>query len=236
MSRTATLPAVEMVFVRHGEPAWGIDGISQPDPLLTELGREQAHRAAKRIASDPIPTTEILVSGAQRALQTAEPIAQATGVDPVVVPDLTEIRMPDWDGQLEETVQRIFLEARSRPAEEWWDGLEGGESFRDFHARVTSRLVRLLGERGIVPDTHRQMWRIERGDIGRIVVVAHGGTNAVALGWLLGVEATPWEWERFVLGHASFARVKAVPLAGAHVFSLRTFNDCEHLDDDMRTR
>jgi probable phosphoglycerate mutase len=227
---------VEIVFVRHGEPAWAIDGLSQPDPALTELGFEQAHRAAKRLASDRVPTSEILVSTAQRAVQTADPIAGAIGIEPTTVAELTEIRMPNWDGQLEETVQRIFREARDRPAADWWEGLDGGESFRDFHARVTASLLRLLGERNVVPDTHRQMWRIEGRDVGRIVIVAHGGTNAVALGWLLGVEPTPWEWERFVLGHASFARLKAVPLAGGHVFSLRTFNDCEHLDPEMRTR
>ena len=67
-------------------------------------------------------------------------------------------------------------------------------------------------------------------------VVAHGGTNAVALGFLLGLDPTPWEWERFVLGHASIASVRSVSLAGGHVFSLRAFNDQEHLPGDLRSR
>jgi probable phosphoglycerate mutase len=70
----------------------------------------------------------------------------------------------------------------------------------------------------------------------RIAFVAHAGTNAVAIGLLLGIPPTPWEWERFILYHASFARLRTIPLAGAHVFSLRTFNDREHLDADLRTR
>ena len=62
------------------------------------------------------------------------------------------------------------------------------------------------------------------------------GTNAVAIGFLLGVAPTPWEWERFILYHASMARIRAIPLAGEYVWSLRTFNDREHLPHGQRTR
>jgi probable phosphoglycerate mutase len=94
----------------------------------------------------------------------------------------------------------------------------------------------LLADRGITVDPERKhLWHVE-DDSPRIAIVAHGGTNAVALTYLLGVDPTPWEWERFILHHASFARVRAIPLAGAHVFSLRAFNDREHLPLPMRTR
>jgi probable phosphoglycerate mutase len=134
-------------------------------------------------------------------------------------------------------VQRAFSEARARPPEEWWDGLTGGESFRDFHVRVTNAIRRILGDRGITPDADGRphLWD-NAGGRGRVAVVAHAGTNSVALTFLLGVEPTPWEWERFVLGHASIARVRAVPLAGDHVFSLRSFNDQQHLPPDLRSR
>ena len=145
--------------------------------------------------------------------------------------------MPDWTGKPEMEVQRIFRDSRERPPEDWWDGLQDGESFRAFHTRVTDAMQRILAERSVTPDPsgHRHLWRVET-DPRRIVIVAHGGTNAVALGWLLGVEPTPWEWERFILGHASLARLRAIPLAGGHVFSLRAFNDREHLAVSMRTR
>ena len=226
---------MELIFVRHGQPAWTVDGLSDPDPHLTDLGREQAKRVAERLGSSPKPITELLVSPALRSRQTAEPIAAATGVDPVTVDDLVEMMLPEWRGEPEEAVQRIFAESRLRPPEAWWDGIEGGESFRDFHVRVSSAIGSILAERGVVPDPgRRQLWR-HAGDHRRIAVVAHGGTNSVALTWLLGVEPTPWEWERFVLAHASIARIRAVPLAGAHVFSLRAFNDQEHLPHDRRS-
>src|SRR5262249_21931636 len=154
------------------------------------------------------PITELLVSPALRAQQTAAPLASALGLTPVTVDDLVEMRLPNWNGEPEQTVRRIFEESRHRPPEAWWDGLAGGETFRAFHDRVTSAIARILAERSVRPDDQgrRHLWHVE-GPGRRIAVVAHGGTNAVALGYLLGVEPTPWEWERFVLGHASIARV-----------------------------
>lgn len=226
---------MELILIRHGQPAWSVDGWSQVDPHLTELGRRQAMLAAERLAAER-PLTELLASPANRSQETAEPISTKTGLDIVTVDEIVEIRMPDWSGELEETVQRIFSDARHRDPDDWWDGLPGGESFRDFHDRVTAALRRLLAERGITPDAgRRHLWHVE-DDSHRIAIVAHGGTNAVALTHLLGAEPTPWEWERFILYHASFARLRAIPLAGEHVFSLRTFNDREHLSPDLRTR
>ncbi len=228
---------MEFVFVRHGQPEWSRDGITRPDPNLTELGRSQAKLAAARLTSSERPITEILVSPATRSQETAIPLAEATGLEPVTIPDLLEIQMPNWEGEFEETVQRIFTQARGRPPEEWWEGLTGGESFRAFHHRVTRCVQSILATRGISPDAFQRphLWDNAGGD-GRVVVVAHGGTNSVALTFLLGVDPTPWEWERFVLGHASIARVRTIELAGAHVFSLRAFNDQEHLPTDMRSR
>jgi probable phosphoglycerate mutase len=228
---------MELIFIRHGQPAWSVDGLSQVDPELTPLGHEQAQRMAARLTADGRGFAEIIVSPAIRAQQTAAPLAELTGLEPVTIDDITEIRMPDWTGKLEEEVQRIFADSRSRSADEWWEGLGDGESFRNFHDRITTAMTDLLAERSVHPDPsgHPHLWEVET-DPRRIAVVAHGGTNAVALGWLLGVEPTPWEWERFILAHASIARIRAIPLAGRHVFSLRAFNDQEHLPTEMRSR
>ncbi|MBT8213154.1 MAG: histidine phosphatase family protein [Acidimicrobiia bacterium] len=228
---------MELIFIRHGQPQWAVDGYSQPDPVLTDLGRRQAELTAKRLAAQVDGIAEILVSPAKRSQETAAPIVEAVGVEPQTIDDLVEIQLPDWHGKLEEQVQRIFMDARHRPPEEWWDGLDGGESFRDFHERIVSAMTRILAERSMRPHDEGipHLWHVET-DPKRIVIVAHAGTNAVALGWLLGLDPTPWEWERFVLGHSSMARVQALPLAGEHVFSLRTFNDVEHLDVSERTR
>ncbi|MEN8233442.1 MAG: histidine phosphatase family protein [Actinomycetota bacterium] len=227
---------MELIFVRHGQPAWSVDGLTQPDPDLTQLGREQAELAARRIFEGDHRLTELVVSPARRSQQTAEPIARNCSLPIDTVDDIVEIKMPDWTGKLEETVKQIFRDAQHRPPEEWWDGLPGGESFRDFHDRVTSALLDVLAQRGVRPDPDREhLWLVDNPD-QRIALVAHGGTNAVAIGFLLGTAPTPWEWERFILYHASFARLRMIPLGGEHVWSLRAFNDREHLPEGLRTR
>lgn len=223
-------PSVDIVFVRHAQPAWIADGVGVIDPPLTEQGRRQAEAAAAYLAGEE--WNEMLVSPAVRARETAEPIAAATGLRPNVVADLTEIRMPDWSGTPAETVDRIFREARHRPPEEWWEGMPGGESFRDFHERITTTLFRLLGDRGVRPRREPHLWDIAESP-GRILVVAHGGTNAVALGFLLGLDPTPWEWERFVSPHASVSRIHAKSLAGGCVMGMTSFGETGHLGADI---
>ena len=164
-------------------------------------------------------------------------IEPASGLDPVTVDGLLEIQMPDWDGRPGEEVERIFREARQRTPQQWWDGLAGGESFGHFHDRVAATTAEELEARGVRRDDagRLHLWHVK--DTGsRIAIVAHAGTNSVALGWLLDVAPAPWEWERFVLGHCSLARVKSVGIAGANAFSLRSFNDQEHLPENLRTR
>jgi broad specificity phosphatase PhoE len=227
---------MDIVFIRHGQPAWAVDGLSQTDPYLTDLGHEQALLAAKRIANDRRTANELIASPALRAQQTAAPIAEATGLAVDTVDDLVEVKMPDWEGVTEQKVIEIFKSSKDRPPEDWWEGLPGGESFRAFHDRVTTAFDELLAERGMVRDPRDpQLWDV-RSEPGRIVIVAHGGTNSVCLTHLLGIPPAPWEWERLVLWHASIARVKLIPLAGAHVPSLRSFNDQEHIPVELRSR
>ena len=233
-----TLEDMQLWLARHAEPQWAVDGINQRDPHLTERGHQQATLLAKRLAEVEEPFTELLVSPARRAQQTAAPIADALGLSPHTIDDLTEIRMPDWSDTPEETVQQIFKASYQRPPAQWWDGLEGGESFRDFHDRITGAFAAMLSDRGLKRPSHdepTQLWQVASHD-EKVLVVAHGGTNAVALGFLLGAAPTPWEWERFVLGHASLASLVSFPLGGEHILSMRTFNDCEHLAQEMRTK
>ena len=53
---------------------------------------------------------------------------------------------------------------------------------------------------------------------------------------LLGLQPTPWEWERFVIGHASVTRLSAMKLGDGWTFSLTALSDVEHLGPDQRTR
>ena len=68
-----------------------------------------------------------------------------------------------------------------------------------------------------------------------IAFVAHAGTNSVVICHLLGLEPTPWEWERFVLGHASISEVEPLALTDGVTFSLTRLSGVEHLPKSHRT-
>jgi 2,3-bisphosphoglycerate-dependent phosphoglycerate mutase len=225
---------MELVIVRHAEPEWARDGRSIDDPPLTPRGNEQARHLARRLAGEEFD--EVLVSPLRRAAQTAQPVIKAVGGAGQTADWLAEIRAPLFEGTPSETVEAIFREHRAKPVEEHWGGLDGGESFHDFHVRVTEGLDATLAAVGVhrVADQPR-LWRVDHPG-RRVLVVAHGGTNAVALGHLLGIPPVPWEWERFVSFHASVSVIHPVQIADAWSFSLFRFADIAHLPPDLQTR
>jgi probable phosphoglycerate mutase len=225
---------MEIVLIRHGEPEWVRDGLAVVDPPLTERGHRQAERLADYLSGERFD--EVLVSPLVRARQTAAPLLAALGVAEVIDPWLEEIRDPMWHGSPAEKAAEAYAELRGRPAEERWHGLEGGESIRDFVGRIRAGASSFLADRGVRRcDVDLPVWQIAEPG-ARIALVAHAGTNSVTIGHLLGLEPTPWEWDRFVLGHTSVSRVEALPLEDGYTFSLTKLSDLEHLDRDQRTR
>jgi probable phosphoglycerate mutase len=217
-------------LLRHGEPDWTPGGgVSVDDPALTPFGRAQARAAAERLALQRIDA--IYVSPYRRARETAEPLAEKTGLEPVVVDGLAEIGVA-LHGLTQEDVDRYFVEASRRPLSEHWHGWPGAEPFQDFHARVTAALGYVLGCHGLRPRREHDftVWHPEAGQ-PNLVVVAHGGTNAVALAHLLDLDPVPWEWLRFESELAAFSVLEARPLGPqGRVWSLQNFNEVDHLD------
>lgn len=226
---------MEIVLARHAEPEWARDGLSIDNPGLTERGRRQAELLAERLAHETFD--HVFVSPMERTRQTAEPILATYGIEePPIEPWLEELRMPDWTGTPSEEVEELFRQAAARPVAEHWDGMARGEPFRDFHERVTKGLGALLGELGVTPhDEEPFLWEVDDPE-SRALFVAHAGTNATIIGHLLGVEPTPWEWERFVMFHASFSVLRPIRIGHGYSFSLYRLGDTEHVPDDMRTR
>jgi len=222
------------VLIRHGQPEWVRDGLNVVNPPLTELGRRQAEAMADQIGAEQFD--EILVSPLERARQTAAPLYDITGRTEVVEPWLEEIRDPGWHGTPAEKAEQAYREMRERPVEQRWHGLDGGESITDFTRRIHRGVSGFLSERGVAPLDHElPMWSIaEPGR--RIALVAHAGTNSVTIAHLLGLSPTPWEWDRFVLGHSSVSRLEAVPVHGGFTFSLTSLSNVEHLAPHDRTR
>ena len=160
------------------------------------------------------------------------PLAERTGIAPVVAPGLAEIGV-NVDGLSQEDVDRYFTAASQRPLSEHWSGWPGAETFRDFHARVTGALADLLARHGLRArrDAAHEFtqWDLD-GAPARIAVVAHGGTNAVALAHLLDVPPVPWEWLRFESELAAYSVVHARPIGPrGSVWSLQNFNEIDPL-------
>jgi len=222
-------PRAQITLLRHGEPDWNPrGGASVEDPGLTVYGEAQARQAARALSAEPIDA--IYVSPYRRARETAAPLAEATGIAPVTVDGIAEIGV-NVHGLSQEDVDRYFVEATQRPLVDHWDGWPDSERFTDFHARATGALADVLARHGITPTREHDftVWRVPEPP-PRIVVVAHGGTNAVLCTHLLDVRPVPWEWMRFESQLAAYSILQARPLGpDGHVWSLVNFNELDHL-------
>ncbi len=222
-------PHARVVLLRHGEPDWVPGGgASVNDPRLTEFGRAQARAAAERLVHSRVDA--IYVSPYLRSQETAAPLAEATGIEPVTVQDLAEIGAA-VEGLNQELVDRYFVEGTRRPLHEHWDGWPGAETFHDFHERVTRGVSDVLARHRVTSAREHDftVWRFQE-EAPSIVLVAHGGTNAVALAHMLDVRPVPWEWLRFESELAAYSVLQARALGpDGYVWSLQNFNEVDHL-------
>lgn len=226
----------EIVLVRHAEPEWVRDGLNIDEPPLTERGMAQAELLAGRLASEKFD--EVLVSPLLRTRQTAAPLLSALGREEQIEPWLEEIRNPIWHGTPVEKAAEAWREMKRLPSAERWAGLEGGEPVTDFVQRINIGCSLFLEERGIRrADTDLPVWNLHESFVRhrRICLVAHAGTSSVALCHMLGLQPTPWEWERFVIGHASVSRVQLFEIGDGATFSMVRLSDNEHLPEGLRT-
>ncbi|MCC6642829.1 MAG: histidine phosphatase family protein [Deltaproteobacteria bacterium] len=219
-----------VILLRHGEPDWYPGGNGAVDDAgLTARGQAQARCAAAALARERVDA--IYVSPLLRAQETAAPLVAATGIPAITVPAFAEIAIAGTAGLSQRDVDRYFLEAMRRPLAAHWDGWPQGESFRAFHSRVCGGLGEVLARHGMSSEREREftVWD-QPARPQTIVVVAHGGTNAVLLTHLLDVAPVPWEWIRFESELAAYSVVQARPL-GQHgcIWSLIDFGEVDHL-------
>jgi 2,3-bisphosphoglycerate-dependent phosphoglycerate mutase len=178
---------------------------------------------------------EVVVSPLLRARQTAAPLLARLGKPWAIEPWLHEIREPDWHGTPAEMMRKAYQEERLKRAEDRWLGITGGEPPSEFVERVRDGATEFLRARGMYRcEQVLPLWHIERPE-ARLAVVAHAGANGVLLCQLLGLQPVPWEWDRFVTGHASITRLTSMQMGDGHTFSLTKLSDTEHLAHADRT-
>jgi probable phosphoglycerate mutase len=143
-----------------------------------------------------------------RTWQTAEPIAQAVGMEPVPVVGLREVMLGTWEGKTREELMAEYPDQWALWSREpSWDLVPGGEGTQPFEQRVTRTLADLVA----------------RHPEGDVLCVTHGGVIQVALGNVVG-RSTNGLFP-FLIGNASLSVIQRV--RGRVVVT--TVNDTCHL-------
>ena len=137
---------MELIFIRHGQPQWELDGGGVDDPVLTDV----RHRQAELLPSffTGLPIDRLVVSPLIRAQQTAQPLIDAFGLEPETHNWIAQTRAPVWQGTPSEVIEKAFAEQRSRPLNEQWEAIPGAESFLEFHERVIGGHTDFLADVG----------------------------------------------------------------------------------------
>jgi len=164
-------------LIRHGESFANVENIlagMRSDVGLTPLGVTQAERLRDRLAATGEITADALIASTlPRAMQTAEIVAPALGLEIIPDDDLHEMRPGAADGlRLGEYIERYgpFRDFREEP---YYPIAPGGDSWGNFVARVGDALH-----------------RIARAYDGKTVVaVCHGGVVDASLLIGLGMAA-----------------------------------------------
>jgi probable phosphoglycerate mutase len=196
---------VDLLWVRHGEPERIAAGTGVPaDPALTARGREQAERLAAWLATEPVDV--VLSSPQRRAIETAEPIARAHGLEVQVTQGLIE-----YDAHSDSYIPMEELRATNDPHlmamyEGRWEEF-GAEPAEVFRARVTTTVDEIVA-------AHPGR---------RVVAVCHGGVINTAFAIALGLERHLW----FEPHYTSLSRMIA---SRTGVRSVASLNERAHLD------
>jgi probable phosphoglycerate mutase len=144
--------AIEIVLVRHGASEAAVEGQpfelleGQADPALSQAGARQAKAVAAHLAAEPL--AGLFVTSLRRTAQTAAPLAAATGLQPVCVPELREVHLGELDGGAfrialrrgDPRVAEVFAQQR-------WDVIPGAETMAAFEQRTRAGIDRILAGR-----------------------------------------------------------------------------------------
>lgn len=206
------LGATEIVLVRHGASVDAVAGAPFPliqgrgDPELSAAGEAQAEAVAARLRSEPVAA--IFVTPLRRTQRSALPLARAHDLEPVVIDELIEVSLGDWEGG----EYRLRVAAgdplvRLTFAEERWDRLPGGESGESLARRVRDGIERIVSLTG--PD--------------RVAVAfLHGAVIGEAC--RQATRSRP-----FAFVHSDNGSISRLVVGPDGIWLLRSFNDISHL-------
>lgn len=189
-------------MIRHAEPVKVVDATGPADPELSRRGARQAELLGRYLAEEGIAA--VYSSPMRRALQTAAPLAAASGVEVVVEEALAEFdRRSDTYIPIEEMREsrdERFLAMVNDDYSAW------GVDMVQFRADIVATVESIIG--------------VHPG--GRVAAVCHGGVINAYLGHLLGIGRNSF----FTPDYTSVSRVAA---SRSGVRSLLRLNEVGHL-------
>lgn len=164
-------------LVRHAATDWNDERRWQclDDRPINDRGRLQAASVASEMASEHRrrPFDALYSSPLQRALQTAEPISEATGLAVIQSPFLRELDCGRLSGMSYEDARRLHPDFFRRLDDNWMEeAYPGGENHRQYWEDAVSPALRMLNDR-------------HAG--GRVMAVTHGGFIRAAAMIVMGM-------------------------------------------------
>lgn len=222
---------MKLIFVRHGEPDYTIDS-------LTEKGRKEAELLSDRMEriDREEQIREIYVSPLGRAQETAAPSLKRLHRNAVTLDWLEEfpprILRPDSSGERKITWDWLPEDWTARSC--FYDPDRWGEDpvMREAHVKerydsVCSSFDRLLASHGYVREN--QMYRAEQANRDTLVFFCHLGVECVLVSHLLHM--SPMQlWQGFCLQTSSVTRICTEERRkGKACFRVLYFGDISHL-------
>ena len=122
-----------LYLIRHGLAAAGLDDL---DPGLAPLGHEQAAITARSLGG--ATPSRLVVSPLRRTRETADPIAEAFGLEPEIRQEVAEVFDPSVPPQERKAIIGPFMDGH-------WSNQN--ETLQDWRSRVIATLL-ALGEDG----------------------------------------------------------------------------------------
>lgn len=199
-----------IVLLRHGETEWNLEGRWQgqaADTRLTDRGRAQAHIVANRLRIFPVQA--IYSSDLARALETAQIVGRALGLEPAPEPRLRESDVGQWTGRTWDEIRTSWPDQVNAMLAGQDVRRGGGESYQEMEDRLAAVLDAIMA----------------RHEGQTTLVVSHGAAIRTLIAHALGASLA--QMHRIAIGGNTAISI----LQTQHgILRVVSYNDTAHLD------
>jgi probable phosphoglycerate mutase len=202
-------PITTIILARHAQSIHHVTDLTGgwTDTGLTERGRRQAACLAERLQHElDGRACRFVCSELARATQTAQAIADATGLAPTFDAGLKEYNNGLAAGKTWQEASQMMA-AQTEPILDWRPYPQA-ETRREFHQRVVACLERMTADSTL------------------LLLVTHGGTIIHIVSWWLGLEVDQTSQVSFAVAPASLS---VLTINGWRNHTLERLNDTAHL-------